>query len=99
MAAAFSAVVLTGSMTFADPTVNQRQKNQQRRIHEGVKSGELTRHETRKLEREQAHIQRDKMKAKSDGDFTPKERAKIQREQNRASRDIYRQKHDNQERK
>jgi hypothetical protein len=58
----------------------------------------LTRHEVKRLEREQTHIRHDEARAKSDGVFTPKERARIQREQNRASADIYRQKHDNQDR-
>jgi hypothetical protein len=72
------------------PRVTHRQINQQARIKEGVKSGELTKGETRRLEREQAKIQYDKKEAKSDGKITPEERNHLQREQNKASRDIRR---------
>ena len=95
MAGSISAAVLLGSMTFAGPGINHRQVNQQQRIRQGVQSGELTRHETMKLEREQGRIARHEAIAKSDGTFTPRERTMIQRELNHSSRDIYRQKHDN----
>jgi hypothetical protein len=78
----------------ATPRVTKRQVNQQERIANGVKSGELTPRETRRLERQQGKIAADKAKAKSDGVVTPQERAKLTREQNRASRHIYHQKHD-----
>jgi hypothetical protein len=75
------------------PVVRERQTNQQKRIGQGVKSGQLTPKETRRLERQQAKIQHDKKMAKADGTVTPRERAKLKREQNRASRRIYRLKH------
>jgi len=75
------------------PVVDQREKNQQERIKEGVKSGELTPAETRRLEMQQGKIKADEMNAKSDGKVTAKERAKLKREQNRASRNVYRKKH------
>lgn len=96
---ALSGLFLMGTLAFVEAgTINQRERNQQRRIDQGIRSGQLTRHEARSLEREQAHIHRDEARAKADGVFTPRERARIQAEQNRASRDIYRQKHDNQTR-
>ncbi len=82
----------------ATPGINQRQRNQQARIRQGVKSGELTKHETRKLEREQGRIRADKLEAKSDGKVTKGERKAIHREQNKASKDIYKEKHDAQKR-
>jgi len=75
------------------PGVNKRQRNQQRRIGQGIKSGQLTPGEAARLEAREAKIQRDKRKAKSDGTVTPAERRKLQREQNRASRKIYQLKH------
>jgi hypothetical protein len=75
------------------PRVMKRQIKQQARIKEGVKSGELTKGETRRLELEQAKIQHDKKAAKADGQVTPQERRKLTREQNKASRDIRRLKH------
>ena len=82
----------------ATPKVTHRQVNQQARIKEGVKSGELTKREAVRLEAREAKIARDKARAKADGVVTPAERAKLGREQNRASRHIYRQKHDGQKR-
>jgi hypothetical protein len=81
------------------PRITKRQINQQARIKQGVKSGELTKGETVRLEKEQAKIQRDKKAAKADGQITPQERQKLTREQNKASRDIYRLKHNKRESK
>ena len=75
------------------PRVDRRENRQQKRIAQGVNSGQLTPKETVKLEREQGKIKRDEARAKSDGTVTPKERARLTREQNKASRDIYRKKH------
>ena len=75
------------------PVIDKREKIQEKRIEQGVKSGELTAGETRKLEAQQAKIKADKMMAKSDGKMTKAERSKIRREQNRASRKIYGKKH------
>jgi hypothetical protein len=97
--ALFAIGVLSISAQTATPRVTKRQVQQQARIKEGVKTGELTPKETRKLERQQAKIAIDKAKAKSDGVVTPAERRKLTREQNRASKRIYREKHDAQVRK
>jgi len=96
VATSLSAVLLLGAFTLANAGVNQRQRRQQRAIRQGIKNGELTRPEVRRLEREQARIQRNEARARSDGKFTARERARINREQNRARVRIYRQKHDRQ---
>lgn len=75
------------------PVINERQEHQQHRIKQGVRSGELTRHETRNLERREGRIQRDKRIAKADGRVTPMERRHIRHEENRTSAAIYRDKH------
>lgn len=80
------------------PVVDQREKNQQARIKEGVKSGELTKRETRRLEAQQGKIKADEMSAKADGKVTNAERRQLKREQNRANKNIYRKKHNNRER-
>ena len=77
------------------PRVARRQVKQQVRVEQGVRSGELTKGEARRLERQQRKIAVDKRRAKSDGVVTPAERAKLNREQNRASKRIYRTKHNN----
>lgn len=82
----------------ATPGVTQRQVNQQQRIKQGVRNGELTRREARRMELRQAKVQHDKKVAKADGTVTPAERRKLRREQNRTSRAIRRQKHDAQTR-
>lgn len=73
--------------------VGRRQVRQQKRIHQGIMSGELTRRETGALEREQHHIQRAKRVALRDRQVTPREGFRIDRMQDRASRHIYRLKH------
>jgi hypothetical protein len=77
-----------------DPGVQQRMQNQESRIDQGVKSGQLTPKEAGKLEAEQARIQQTEQRMKSDGTLTPKEREKLHTQQDRSSRHIYNQKHD-----
>lgn len=81
-----------------DPGVNHRQHNQQGRIAQGVKSGELTRGEARRLHAEQRQIRTEERAYKADGQLTGTERKDLQRDLNQASRGIYRQKHDAQDR-
>ncbi len=90
--AAFSSSSILMAQT-KTPKATKTQIKQQARIHKGVKSGELTKSETVRLEAQQAKIQNDKVKAKSDGVVTKQERAKIRVEQKHASRTIYRKKH------
>jgi len=77
----------------ATPEITKRQANQQARIKEGRRSGQLTNKEARRLEMREAKIQHDKKAAKADGVVTPQEKAKLNREENRTSRAIYRKKH------
>ena len=95
MMATFVMAVGAGSV-FAgtnDPVIQQREINQENRIEQGVRSGELTPREAGRLDAQQARIQQDEARMKADGNLTPRERAKLAREQNRASRNIYRKKH------
>ena len=71
----------------------QRNVNQEARIDQGVKSGQLTNREAAKLERGQAHVDRKEANAAADGRVGPVEQARIQRTENRQSRHIYRKKH------
>ncbi len=73
--------------------VGERQNRQGVRVHQGLRSGELTRGEARVLAQEQRRIQRFKAHAWSDGRLSPRERGVIRRHQNSASRHIYRFKH------
>ncbi len=78
--------------------VDQRQHNQQQRIHEGWRQGDLTRGETRRLQREARDIRRDERAFRSDGRFAPAERRHVQRDLDRLSRDIHRERHDGERR-
>lgn len=81
------------------PGIDQRQENQERRIEQGIASGQLTARETMRLERGQERVERMEDRAKADGVVTVRERARIQHAQNVESRRIYRQKHDRQVRR
>jgi len=99
--ASLAALVFAGSAfaQTATPNIDKRQANQEKRIEQGVKSGELTSKETANLEKREAKLQSDKEKAQADGVVTKKERSKLQHEANRDSKAIYRQKHDAQKAK
>jgi tellurite resistance protein len=79
-----------------DPRVQKRMQNQDRRIDQGVKSGELTPKEAGRLETDQARIQQTEERMKSDGNLTGQERQKLNTMQDRASDRIDQQKHDRQ---
>jgi hypothetical protein len=83
---------------FAANPIDQREQNQKARIRQGVKSGELTRNETRRLRKEEARIRAVEKKARSDGEISKREARKLDRSLDKASRDIARQKHDRQDR-
>lgn len=80
------------------PGVDARQQRQERRIEQGKASGELTRREAHRLERQQDRIDKAEAAAKADGKVTGAERAGLQRMQDKASGRIHRQKHDRQHR-
>ena len=75
-------------------SINQRQHNQQFRIREGVRQGDLTRGEGRQLQHQARDIRREERAFRSDGRFTPAERREVQRDLDRQSRDIRRERHD-----
>jgi hypothetical protein len=93
-----AAMILAGTATAGTPRYNERQQNQRERVVGGVKSGELTMRETRRLAAGQVHLNRVENRAKADGVVTKRERAHMQHEANQQSRRIYRQKHDAQDR-
>jgi hypothetical protein len=76
-------------------TVGQRKANQQARIAQGVKSGQLTAHETSNLEAREASVNREerKMRAADGGKLTAADRAALNNRQNKISNSIYKDKH------
>jgi hypothetical protein len=77
------------------PGPGARAAEQQRRIAQGVRSGQMTPGETERVERREQNInhQISADRRANGGTLTPGERQNINREQNRASRDIYNDKH------
>jgi hypothetical protein len=75
--------------------VNAREGNQQARIGQGVKSGQLTPRETGHLENKEAHINNEvhNDRAANGGKLTPQEKAQVNHQQNNASKQIYNDKH------
>ena len=75
--------------------VGQRQRNQQERISQGIKSGQMTAGEASHMEGREAAVNHEihNDRAANGGKLTGQERAQINRQQNRNSRAVYRKKH------
>ena len=78
-----------------DPSIVQRKENQQDRIANGVKSGQLTPGETANLENKEAAINKETRadRAANGGKLTAAEKTQINRQQNQTSKQIYADKH------
>ena len=92
-----AALVLAPAAAFAQSgtTIYQRKDNQQDRISQGVRSGQLTPRETSHLERQEGRMSREErhMRAEDHGRLTRQDRRILTRQQNRESHRIYRDKH------
>ena len=88
-------LVLGASFAAGAAEVDRRQARQQKRIAEGVESGQLTPGETERLEKKEAALRQEikDERAANGGHLTPKERRQVKRQENRLSRQIYRAKH------
>ncbi len=75
--------------------VGKRAENQQDRIANGVKDGQLTAGEAAHLEKNEAKINQEVRadRAANGGKLTAQEKAQINRQQNRQSKMIYHDKH------
>jgi hypothetical protein len=80
---------------YGNNKVGQRRENQQDRIAQGIKSGQLTAGETAKLENQQKGINQQVKadRAANGGKLTPAEKQQVNKEQNAASKNIYNKKH------
>jgi hypothetical protein len=80
---------------YGNSKVGKRQENQQDRIAQGIKSGQLTAGETAKLENQQKGINRQVAadRKANGGTLTASEKKKVNKEQNAASKNIYHKKH------
>jgi len=89
---AMFAFTFTTTAQTTKKAVVKKQVNQDARINQGVRSGELTRAETKQLKQQQRDINQTKRAAKADGKVTAKEKAVIKHKQNHASANIARKK-------
>lgn len=92
--AAVAAAFATPVLAQTTGEIVQRNVNQQERIEQGLKSGQLNTREAAKLEGEESRVEKMESRALKDGKLSPEERTRIDRAQNQVSRDIYREKHD-----
>lgn len=90
---AIGLLLSSGALAQNAASETQRDTNQQNRVEQGLKSGQLTTREAGKLERDEQRIDRTQARDMKDGTLTTQEKAQIQREQNQASRQIYQDKH------
>ena len=73
----------------------QRHLTQERRIYQGLRSGQITPGEYRRLENQQGRIRAAEARMRADGRLDRGERARLNRMENRASRVVYRYRHNN----
>ncbi|HKD79048.1 MAG TPA: hypothetical protein VKH81_05100 [Candidatus Angelobacter sp.] len=80
--------------------VNTRDRLQQERIGQGIKSGQLTAGEASNLEKKEANLNKEERtdRAANGGKLTGKEKAQINRQQNGLSKQIYNKKHNGKKR-
>ncbi len=80
---------------YGDNKVDQRRENQQNRIAQGIKSGQMTAGEAAKAENQQRGINQQVRadRAANGGKLTPAEKKQVNKEQNAASKNIYNKKH------
>ena len=85
----------TATTTPSKPTIAQRKENQQDRIANGVKSGQLTAGETANLETKEAAINGETRadRAANGGKLTSAEKQQVNQQQNQLSKQIYQDKH------
>jgi len=82
---------------YGNTEVGQRRENQQDRIAQGIRSGQMTAGEASRTENREQNINRSiaSDRAVNGGKLTPQERRNINARQNSVSHQIYRQKHNN----
>lgn len=93
-----AAILFGAGITNANAQVKKCQFHERQRIKQGVRSGELTKGETKKLVLQQKDIHQDIKEAKADGVVTNFERKEILQDKAQANRSIYLLKHNNRDR-
>ena len=97
LATAAFCTLLTGAglAQVTGQTIQERKNDQQGRIAQGVRSGQLTARETGHLERREASVNREEhaMRRADGGHLTAGDKAALTRRQNNISRSISKDKH------
>lgn len=76
--------------------LKKKQAEQLKKIENGIKLGEITKIEVKKLRKQEKKISQLNKKAKTDGFVSPKEKAKLKKEVKKLDRKIYKEKNDKQ---
>ena len=93
-----SFIICALGISSANAQIRKTAKHQHSRIRQGVKSGELTKAETKNVVKDQKEIRKEVKDAKADGAVTGEEKKEIRQDQNQASRKIFRKKHNKRDR-
>jgi hypothetical protein len=97
MAVAVCIFAVAGSCVFADtPVINAREKNQEKRINQGVKSGKMTKAQAKQLRGEIKGDKQEKramIKANGGKPLTAQQRKSLRQNLNQSSKQIYQEKH------
>ena len=90
-----SSTTTTTAPTPKPATINQRKENQQDRIAQGVKSGQLTAGETGSLQKSESNLNKEEhlMRTEDNGKLTSADRSALTQQQNQLSSKIYQDKH------
>jgi polyhydroxyalkanoate synthesis regulator phasin len=98
-----SALMIAGMATCASaqttPVAKAVEHSNKHRIHEGVKSGELTKAEAKDLHQDNREVKQDVKLAKADGKVSAPEKKVIAKEERHLSKEIYHKKHNGRTRK
>ncbi len=90
-------LIMVGGNIFAgntyDPKIQERVAEQQKRIDEGIASGQLTRAEVNILQDNLNRIKAEEARLKADRRLTPRERVRLHRMLDRNSGMIFKKKH------
>lgn len=93
--AMFASVMPAQTAAPKEGKVEARKENQQKRIAQGVQSGQLTAGETANLEKKEAAINKETRadRQANGGKLTAAEKKQVNNQQNRVSKQIYKDKH------
>lgn len=91
--AATALLFLSATIASAGDRFQQRQSNQNQRIHQGFRKGQLTGREYAHLSHQQRNVERYRNSALRDGRLDRGERRSLNHFQNRAGRTIYNDRH------